>query len=44
MQAANPRFLFDFDSPNAYLVHQVLPAIEARTGVVFEQECPSHPG
>ena len=37
MQAANPRFLFDFGSPNAYLVHQVLPAIEARTGVVFEQ-------
>ena len=37
MQAANPRFLFDFDSPNAYLLHQVLPAIEARTGVVFEQ-------
>lgn len=25
------QFLFDFGSPNAYLCHQVLPAIEART-------------
>ena len=24
-------FLFDFGSPNAYLAHQVIPAIEART-------------
>jgi 2-hydroxychromene-2-carboxylate isomerase len=30
------QFLFDFGSPNAYLCHQVLPAIEARTGVRFE--------
>jgi len=30
------RFLFDFGSPNAYLVHQVLPQLEARTGVAFE--------
>lgn len=25
-------FLFDFGSPNAYLVHRVIPALEARTG------------
>ena len=29
-------FHFDFGSPNAYLAHRVIPAIEARTGVVFE--------
>lgn len=29
-------FLFDFGSPNAYLCHKVVPAIEARTGVRFE--------
>jgi 2-hydroxychromene-2-carboxylate isomerase len=28
-------FLFDFGSPNAYLAHLVLPAIEQRTGVKF---------
>jgi 2-hydroxychromene-2-carboxylate isomerase len=28
-------FLFDFGSPNAYLAHKVIPAIEARTGVPF---------
>ena len=28
-------FLFDFGSPNAYLSHRVIPAIEARTGVPF---------
>ncbi len=28
-------FLFDFGSPNAYLAHLVLPAIEARTGLKF---------
>ena len=27
---------FDFGSPNAYLAHRVLPAIEARTGVKFK--------
>lgn len=26
------QFLFDFGSPNAYLAHQVIPGIEARTG------------
>lgn len=30
------QFLFDFGSPNAYLCHQVIPAIEARTGATFE--------
>lgn len=29
-------FLFDFGSPNAYLSHLVIPAIEARTGVKFD--------
>ncbi len=28
-------FWFDFASPNAYLVHRVIPAIEARTGAKF---------
>jgi 2-hydroxychromene-2-carboxylate isomerase len=28
-------FHFDFGSPNAYLAHRVIPAIEARTGVTF---------
>lgn len=28
-------FWFDFASPNAYLVHRVIPAIEARTGATF---------
>ncbi len=28
-------FLFDFGSPNAYLCHRMIPAIEARTGVDF---------
>lgn len=28
-------FHFDFGSPNAYLAHRVVPAIEARTGVAF---------
>jgi 2-hydroxychromene-2-carboxylate isomerase len=29
------RFLFDFGSPNAYLAHKAIPAIEARAGVTF---------
>lgn len=29
------QFLFDVGSPNAYLVHKVLPSIEQRTGVKF---------
>jgi 2-hydroxychromene-2-carboxylate isomerase len=28
-------FLFDFGSPNAYLAHKVIPAIEARSGARF---------
>jgi 2-hydroxychromene-2-carboxylate isomerase len=31
-----PQFLFDFGSPNAYLSHLAIPAIEARTGAKFE--------
>lgn len=30
------KFLFDFGSPNAYMCHKVIPAIEHRTGVQFE--------
>ncbi|MGJ7563288.1 2-hydroxychromene-2-carboxylate isomerase [Variovorax sp. GB1R11] len=30
------RFLFDFGSPNAYLCHNVLPAVAARTGAAIE--------
>lgn len=29
-------FVFDFGSPNAYLAHKVIPAIERRTGARFE--------
>src|SRR5882724_2954096 len=32
----NPEFLFDFGSPNAFLSHQAIPAIEKRTGVKFD--------
>ena len=32
----NPEFHFDFVSPNAYLVHKVLPQIEVRTGAAFD--------
>lgn len=31
----NVEFHFDFGSPNAYLAHRVIPAIEGRTGVRF---------
>lgn len=37
MTTVDTQFLFDFGSPNAYLVQQVLPAIEARTGAAFER-------
>lgn len=33
---AHAEFLFDFASPNAYLSHKVIPAIEARTGATFQ--------
>jgi 2-hydroxychromene-2-carboxylate isomerase len=36
MNPVSVQFLFDFGSPNAYLSHRVIPAIEARTGVAFE--------
>lgn len=29
-------FHYDFGSPNAYLVHKVIPAVTARTGIEFE--------
>jgi 2-hydroxychromene-2-carboxylate isomerase len=29
------KFYFDFGSPNAYLCHKVIPAVEARTGATF---------
>ncbi len=32
----NPRFLFDFASPNCYLAHKAIPGIEARTGAKFD--------
>lgn len=35
MPTPTVQFLFDFGSPNAYLCHRVIPAIEARTGVPF---------
>jgi 2-hydroxychromene-2-carboxylate isomerase len=31
-----PQFLFDFGSPNAFLSHEAIPAIEKRTNVKFE--------
>jgi 2-hydroxychromene-2-carboxylate isomerase len=34
--STNPEFLFDFGSPNAYLSHEAIPAIEKRTGAKFE--------
>ncbi len=36
MSVPSVQFLFDFGSPNAYLCHQVIPAIESRTGVKFD--------
>ncbi len=38
MSQSTVRFLFDFASPNAYLSHRVIPAIEARTGARFAYE------
>jgi 2-hydroxychromene-2-carboxylate isomerase len=31
-----PQFMFDFGSPNAFLSHEAIPAIEQRTGVKFD--------
>jgi len=36
MSKPSVQFLFDFGSPNAYLSHKVIPAIEARSGIRFE--------
>ena len=36
MSSAAPQFMFDFGSPNAFLSHEAIPAIEERTGVKFE--------
>jgi 2-hydroxychromene-2-carboxylate isomerase len=36
MSQAAPQFMFDFGSPNAFLSHEAIPAIEQRTGVKFE--------
>jgi len=33
---AAPQFMFDFGSPNAFLSHEAIPAIEQRTGAKFE--------
>ena len=35
-EMAKVEFHFDFGSPNAYLAHQIIPRIEARTGAKFE--------
>ena len=36
MSPVAPQFMFDFGSPNAFLSHEAIPAIERRTGVKFE--------
>ncbi len=36
MSLTAPQFMFDFGSPNAFLSHEAIPAIEQRTGVKFE--------
>jgi 2-hydroxychromene-2-carboxylate isomerase len=36
MSPAAPQFMFDVGSPNAFLSHEAIPAIEARTGVKFQ--------
>ncbi|MEO7851532.1 MAG: 2-hydroxychromene-2-carboxylate isomerase [Rubrivivax sp.] len=36
MKPVQVQFLFDFGSPNAYLCHKVMPAIEARIGLKVE--------
>jgi 2-hydroxychromene-2-carboxylate isomerase len=36
MKPVKVEFLFDFGSPNAYLCHQLIPAIEARSAAKFE--------
>jgi 2-hydroxychromene-2-carboxylate isomerase len=36
MSVTAPQFMFDFGSPNAFLSHEAIPAIEKRIGVKFE--------
>jgi 2-hydroxychromene-2-carboxylate isomerase len=36
VSTAAPQFMFDFGSPNAFLSHEAIPAIEKRTGAKFE--------
>ena len=36
MSKPAPQFMFDVGSPNAYLSHEAIPAIETRIGVKFE--------
>jgi 2-hydroxychromene-2-carboxylate isomerase len=36
MNVLAPQFMFDFGSPNAFLSHEAIPAIEKRIGVKFE--------
>jgi 2-hydroxychromene-2-carboxylate isomerase len=36
VNSSAPQFMFDFGSPNAFLSHKAIPAIEQRTGVKFE--------
>jgi 2-hydroxychromene-2-carboxylate isomerase len=36
MSTPAPQFLFDVGSPNAFLSHEAIPAIEKRSGVKFE--------
>jgi 2-hydroxychromene-2-carboxylate isomerase len=36
MSQPAPQFLFDFGSPNAFLAHRAIPAIERRIGVTFD--------
>jgi 2-hydroxychromene-2-carboxylate isomerase len=36
VSVTNPQFMFDFGSPNAFLSHEAIPAIEQRTGAKFE--------
>src|SRR3954466_14631481 len=36
MSKPAPQFMFDVGSPNAYLSHEAIPAIEKRIGVKFE--------
>lgn len=36
MSPTAPQFMFDFGSPNAFLSHEAIPAIEQRIGMKFE--------